>query len=364
MLCKFYIAARNQKGELYKLNTMKSIRFSLQRYFLDNYKIDIIDGKDFNESNNIFQNVLKNMKAVGKGDTTHYAEIGPEDLQKLHNGFNVNDPTGIQELIWFNIVFFLIRRGRENIRSMNKNSFSISKYASGLRYIYQTTGESDKNHHINDGAFETNGEGRIYETNGEKCPVKSFIKYISVLNPNLEALWQRPRSKINICDRIWYCNVPLGEKHLGSMFPMLSSKYQLSQRYTNHSLRVTSLQVLEDGNIESRHIMRVSGHKNAESNSNYARRLSSFRKRKISSILANSVGEKENITSKRNCMKDNPSATIQNQGGEDDIDKVVIQLSHDLLSPPQQNMNIIPRVFAPVLNNCSNITFNVNVYNK
>ena len=50
---------------------MKSIRFSLQRYFLDNYKIDIIDGKDFNESNNIFQNVLKNIKAVGKGDTTH-----------------------------------------------------------------------------------------------------------------------------------------------------------------------------------------------------------------------------------------------------------------------------------------------------
>ena len=71
VLCKFYIAARNQKGELYKLNTMKSIRFSLQRYFLDNYKIDIIAGKDFNESNNIFQNVLKNMKAVGKGDTTH-----------------------------------------------------------------------------------------------------------------------------------------------------------------------------------------------------------------------------------------------------------------------------------------------------
>ena len=148
------------------------------------------------------------------------------------------------------------------------------------------------------------------------------------------------------------------------MFPMLSSKYQLSQRYTNHSLRVTSLQVLEDGNIESRYIMRVSGHKNAESISNYARRLSSFRKRKISSILANSVGEKENITSKRNCMKDNPSATIQNQGGEDDFDKVMIQLSHDLLSPPQQNMNIIPRVFAPVLNDCSNITFNVNVYNK
>ena len=54
------------------------------------------------------------------------------------------------------------------------------------------------------------------------------------------------------------------------------------------------MQVLEDGNVDSRHIIRVSGHKNPESISNYARRLSTAKKRKISSLFSTSVGEKEN----------------------------------------------------------------------
>ena len=65
------------------------------------------------------------------------------------------------------------------------------------------------------------------------------------------------------------------------MMPRLSEKYKLSQRYTNHSIRVTSLQVLEDANVEGRHIIRVSGHKSLESVQNYARKLSSARKRSI-----------------------------------------------------------------------------------
>ena len=125
LLCKFYIAARNKKGELYKVNSMKSIRFSLQRYFLEKSKLDILNEKHFDESNTIFQNVLKNVKAAGKGETDHYPEIEPEDLAKLYSSFDVNDPAGLQNLVWFNIMFFLIRRGRENVRSMTKSTFAV-----------------------------------------------------------------------------------------------------------------------------------------------------------------------------------------------------------------------------------------------
>ena len=34
-MARFYNAARNKNGELYELNTMKSIRFTLQRYFVE-----------------------------------------------------------------------------------------------------------------------------------------------------------------------------------------------------------------------------------------------------------------------------------------------------------------------------------------
>ena len=78
------------------------------------------------------------------------------------------------------------------------------------------------------------------------------------------------------------------------MMSKLSIKYELSQRYTNHSIRVTGLQSLEDANIEGRHIIRISGHKNEQSIKNYARKLSAARKRNISSILSGMVDEQSN----------------------------------------------------------------------
>ena len=200
-LAKFYIGARTKKGELYKLNSMKGIRFSLQRYFLNKIEIDIINNEKFKECNTVFENVLKAIKASGKGETKHYAEIEPEDLQKLFENMDVNNPTGLQELVWFNIMYFLIRRGRENMRKMDRNSFSVSQDASGKKFIFQNNGELDKNHGIGDNNNDTTGEGRIYETKTAKCPVAMFLHYISLLNPNQEALWQKPRNKTSILDK-------------------------------------------------------------------------------------------------------------------------------------------------------------------
>ena len=51
MLARFCIAVRNKKGELYVLNTMTSVRFSLQRYFVEKFKCDIISDEPFHEAN-------------------------------------------------------------------------------------------------------------------------------------------------------------------------------------------------------------------------------------------------------------------------------------------------------------------------
>ena len=359
VLSRFYIAARTKKGEIYKINSMKSIRFALQRYFLETNHIDIIEHEELTEANMVFQNVLKKVKAAGKGDTVHYPEIEPEDLRKLYSSFDINDPAGLQELCWFNIMFYLIRRGCENVRQMTKSTFQITTDATGKQFIHQKTSELTKNHNENDNNDDTNGEGRIYATGGSKCPVECFKKYLRVLNPNIDALWQRPRAKITIKTGIWYCNVPLGEKSLGGMLPMLSEKYQLSQRYTNHSLRVTSIQVLEDGNVETRHIVRVSGHKNPDSIANYARRLSAAKKRNLSTILAESVGAASPVSGSIETVE---NKTMKQQRKEpqmismnDDFDRVLQNLPQQLLNP----LNIVPGSFTPILTNCSNITFNV-----
>ena len=175
------------------------------------------------------------------------------------------------------------------MRAMTKSSFALGKDASGKEFIYQKRGEADKNHNVNDDPFDTTGEGRVYATHLEKCPVQNYKTYISHLNPSCEFLWQKARPSDVSDQTVWFCNMAVGEKILGNMMANLSTKYSLSQKYTNHSLRVTSLQVLDDAQIDARQVIRVSGHKNTDSLLNYARRLSAARKRKISSVLSNSA---------------------------------------------------------------------------
>ena len=203
---KFYAGARTEKGDKYKNNSMISFRHSIQRHFIDTKDINIIDDSDFVPANNLFVNILKEGKKTGKGATDHYPEIEPEDMRKLNHSFDTTTPTGLLEHVWFNIMFRLIRRGRENLRNMNKNTFGVGKDGNGNKYVYQSESELDKNHGVTDNSFETTGEGRIYETKDNNCPVKSFLSYISHLHPLQEALWHRPRDTIKSSDNICFCN--------------------------------------------------------------------------------------------------------------------------------------------------------------
>ena len=188
VLQRFYAGVRKLNGELYKPRTMNSFRFGFQRYFLNRLGFDIIKAPDVSLSNTCFKNMLRTIIKSGKGDINHYPEIEPEDVKKLYSSFDLNSPTGLLEKVWFDIMFFLCRRGRENLRDMNKSTFFVSRDATGKQFVYQCTSEVDKNHNIGDAPFDTNGEGRIYETNLPECPVRSFVKYLSHLHPIQPAL--------------------------------------------------------------------------------------------------------------------------------------------------------------------------------
>ena len=108
----------------------------------------------------------------------HHDEIEPEDLLKLYSSFDVTTPTGLQEKVWFDLCLKLCRRGRENMKSMTKETF-----------VYEVEDEADKNHDAHDNSFDTIGEGTLAEVPGHPlCPVKTFQDYISKLQPDEKSL--------------------------------------------------------------------------------------------------------------------------------------------------------------------------------
>ena len=78
----------------------------------------------------------------------------------------------------------------------------------------KTIDELTKNHRADD--KEKTSAIMPENPGSEFCPVLSYEKYVSKLNPNCENLWQRSKDEFCDDDQIWFSNVPLGEKTFGS----------------------------------------------------------------------------------------------------------------------------------------------------
>jgi len=70
------------------------------------------------------------------------------------------------------------------------------------------------------------------------------------------------------------------------MMPGISRVAGLSQRYTNHCIRATSIQTLDRAGFEARHITRITGYKSESSIKSYSKRLSEITKILMSNTLS------------------------------------------------------------------------------
>ena len=268
---------------------MYSIRYALGKYLKENCNMDI-HSSDFNLSKQMFKAKVTDLKKCGQGSTDHKSVITPSDMEMLNSldcvGMSVSTPAGFQRRVWFNIMYYFCRRGRENLRSMTKETFSVKKDAEGSEYLTQCIDEVDKNHGSEAKPDETIGEGRVYaRENDPNCPVAAFKKYLSKLSPDIDALWQRPLESFLDADETYY-KAPLGKNTLGSMMSTISRSCGLSQKYTNHCIRATAITNLDRAGIEARHIMRLSGHNSEASIRSYACRLSEGKQREMFDCLS------------------------------------------------------------------------------
>ena len=124
------------------------------------------------------------LKRQGFGRVDHHRPISKEDLEKIQSCYNPSspDPKSLQQVVWFNLMFHLIRRGRENLRLLTKQTFAVQADATGKKYVYQALDELDKNHRGKDQPDDSPGEGRMYERpKSPYCPVKTFELYQSLI---------------------------------------------------------------------------------------------------------------------------------------------------------------------------------------
>lgn len=90
-------------------------------------------------------------------------------------------------------------------------------------------------------------------------------------------------------------NQPLGKNSLANMMKTISKQAALSREFTNHSIRATSITILDVNKFSDRDIMSVSGHRSESSIKNYTGKVTSTRKYEMSTALCKSVMNDQNV---------------------------------------------------------------------
>ncbi|PFX18832.1 hypothetical protein AWC38_SpisGene16771 [Stylophora pistillata] len=126
------------------------------------------------------------LKRQGKENVTHKPAIESEDLIKLKASpaIALNNPLALLRNVWFHVILFFCRRGREGQRQLKKTSFKFEVDALGRRFVTMAHDEATKNHPGRVTDVSSNEKlARMYETPEENDGYKALKFYMAKLNP-------------------------------------------------------------------------------------------------------------------------------------------------------------------------------------
>ncbi|CAC5388253.1 unnamed protein product [Mytilus coruscus] len=106
-LRQFYGEVRKTDGTLYAKKSLITLRFGLQKHFIETRKEDIINSEHYNAANDMFKAMMVAMKKEGKATVNHKEPICPEDLQKLykHEHFSLTHLEALQKRVFFEYLY-------------------------------------------------------------------------------------------------------------------------------------------------------------------------------------------------------------------------------------------------------------------
>ena len=288
---------------------MISIRAGIQRHIQGppfNRNINIITDREFKQSNMVLTGRIKKNRSDGLDTTKHKSAIQSGDVRKMYDSGTLSNlnPRSLQNKVFFEIMLHFGRRAKEGLHDLKSSSFEFRTDDDGHVYATIPYNENSKTNHGLESDREEK-EQRMYETGEpDTCPIVSLRLYLSKLNPKSPHFFQHVSTKKSVMhEQYWFNGKRLGFNSIGGLMKNISKDAKLSQIYTNHCIRATSVTVLANEGHETNDIIAISGHKHPSSLIPYTRKVGDSKRRKMSGTLTGFIkGESK--------PKSAPTATI------------------------------------------------------
>ena len=150
----------------------------------------------FQSANQVFNRLLRDYRVRVMDKSQHNADLTAADVDWQYTTGTLSNKTPVALLhkVYFELSLHCARRGCAGLWDLRKDSFTIRRDENGHRYVTLAYHELEKNHQGLK-KREIGRDPRMYEQQGdENCPVRSFAKYLSKLNPGCTAFFQRPKT--------------------------------------------------------------------------------------------------------------------------------------------------------------------------
>ena len=321
LLAQFYVELRKVDGTYYCKTSYVCIRAALQRHLQNppwNATYCILKDTFFLHSNQVMQGVFKTLTLMGVSKVAHHTNIESGDMLKLvETGvIGTHNPRALSNLVWLSVALQFGKRGQEGYRAMTQDTFRRGRDDSGCHFYEYAACETQKNHSGRSLASTYKPQGRMYaQPDDPLCPVSAMDMYLSLLNPELPCLWQKPNDQKTDKNSPWFCKMPLGHNSLSNMMKRMSKDAGLSQIYTNHCTRATVSKALGDANFDRSDIIKITGHRDTRSLDTYIGGASSSKKRALSGTLSELTCHGKslsNILSEQNKQREKNNINIDN----------------------------------------------------
>ena len=128
ILRRFYAEARSKSGDGYSKSTLLGFRHSIESYLNApplNKGLKLSSEPRFKRSNEMLNAKVASLKCHGKENIKHKPAIEAEDLVRLKSlqVLSPSNPLDLLRNVWFHVILFFSRRGREGHRNLKKTSF-------------------------------------------------------------------------------------------------------------------------------------------------------------------------------------------------------------------------------------------------
>ena len=162
----------------------------------------------FTQANLVLTGRLWDNKEKGLDTLAPRTSIEKDDVEKLFweyfpkcLGDKIDTEILLHKVFW-DIMYYTGCRGKEGLRRLSKNSFSIKKSHTGTEYIEITFNEKTKKNQGDTLSTVANALHNDHHVitemrNSPLCPVSSFKMYLDLLNPDSTAFFQHPNKSKN-----------------------------------------------------------------------------------------------------------------------------------------------------------------------